>query len=59
MTDQDNKQLKPNSHHYLIAFTTGTLSILIALATDLSFWTWIIIWVVTGVLLDMLLRVRH
>lgn len=56
MTDQDDKQFKLKSHHYLTAFTTGVLSVLMALVTDLSFWTWIIIWAVSGVLLDMFLR---
>lgn len=59
MIDQDSIQFKLKSHHYLIAFITGVLSLLIALVTTLSFWSWIIIWVISGVLIDKLLRTRR
>jgi len=47
------------TRHYLIAFTTGVVSIFIAIAAGLSFWTWIIGWVALGVTFEKYLRARH
>jgi len=47
------------TRHYLIALTTGAVSIFIAIAAGLSFWTWIIGWIALGVTLEKYLRARH